>query len=421
MLQHLLKIIWHQRRQNGWIIAELFLVFVLLWYILDYFITFGYTASIDYSCDIRDTYQVRLATLPETSPQYLRPEDREPGATVADYRSLIDRIRQYPSVRHLSLSEMSAPYSPSYRNTSMGQDSASSRAVQVLVVEPSYFDVFRVCPLSGGTPAKLKEALTAHSLILSRKAAAAHFPDGKAQRQTIYYHDDEPVLYHIGDVCGPLKRDDYSREEESVYLLLSPSYLASQSEAALRELEISIRVDPGVDPHTFMTDFRRDMQQQLRAGNFLFYEIRSYEDLRHALYLNNGVADAVRYRIAFMIFLSVNIFLGIIGTFWFRNESRKAEIGLRMALGSSRRNILRMMIGEGELLLAVATLPALFVCLNLVKIEFPSTGMMNITLTRIALGLAATYLCMALVIALAAWYPAYLSSRIAPADTLRNE
>lgn len=128
MLQHLLKIIWHQRWQNGWIIAELFLVFVLLWYILDYFITFGYTASIDYSCDIRDTYQVRLATLPETSPQYLRPEDREPGATVADYRSLIDRIRQYPSVRHLSLSEMSAPYSPSYRNTSMGQDSASSRA-----------------------------------------------------------------------------------------------------------------------------------------------------------------------------------------------------------------------------------------------------------------------------------------------------
>lgn len=421
MLQHLLKIIWHQRRQNGWITAELFLVFVLLWYILDYFITFGYTASIEYACDIRDTYQVRLATVPETSPEYLRPDDREPGATVADYRLLVDRIRQYPPVRHLSLSEMSAPYTPNYRNSSLGQDSASSRPVQVLVVEPSYFDVFRVCPLSGGTPAKLKKALTEHSLILSRKAAAHHFPDGKAQGQTIYYHDRGPVLYRIDDVCGPLKRDDYSREEESVYLLLSLSYLAAQSEGALRELEISIRVDPGIDPHTFMADFRRDMQQQLRAGNFLFYEIRPYEELRHALYLNNGVADAVRFRIAFMLFLPVNIFLGIVGTFWFRNESRKAEIGLRMALGSSRRRILRMMIGEGELLLAVASLPALFVCLNLVKIEFPSVLMMDVTLPRIVLGLAGTYLCMALVIALGAWYPAWLSSRIAPADTLRNE
>lgn len=421
MVQHLLKIIWHQRRQNGWITAELFLVLVLVWYISDYFITFGYTASIDYACDIRDTYQVRLATVPETSPEYIRPEERESGAIVADYRSLIDRIRQYPSVRHLSISEMSAPYSPGYRNTSMGQDSASSRSTQVFVVEPSYFDVFRVCPLSGGAPDKLKEALTEHSMILSRKAAATHFPDGNAQGKTIYYHDDAPVLYRIGDVCGPLKRDDYSREEEAVYLLLSPSYLAAQSESSLRQLEISIRVDAGVDPHTFMTGFRREMQQRLRAGNFLFYEIRSYDDLRHTLYLNNGVADAVRFRIAFMLFLSVNIFLGIIGTFWFRNESRKAEIGLRMALGSSRRKILRMMIGEGELLLAVAAVPALFVCLNLVKIEFPSTAMMDITPLRVILGLAATYLCMALVIALGTWYPAYLSSRIAPADTLRNE
>lgn len=92
-----------------------------------------------------------------------------------------------------------------------------------------------------------------------------------------------------------------------------------------------------------------------------------------------------------------------------------------MAVGSTRRQILRMMIGEGWMLLTLATLPALAVCLNLTKAELLDTRLMEITFPRIAAGLIATYLFMAFIILLAAWYPAYLSSRIAPADTLRNE
>ena len=32
MIQHILKLIWNQRRQNGWLWAELLLVSVILWF-----------------------------------------------------------------------------------------------------------------------------------------------------------------------------------------------------------------------------------------------------------------------------------------------------------------------------------------------------------------------------------------------------
>jgi hypothetical protein len=37
-----------------------------------------------------------------------------------------------------------------------------------------------------------------------------------------------------------------------------------------------------------------------------------------------------------MAFLLINVFFGIVGTFWLWTENRRSEIGLRMAIGSSK-------------------------------------------------------------------------------------
>ena len=40
-----------------------------------------------------------------------------------------------------------------------------------------------------------------------------------------------------------------------------------------------------------------------------------------------------------MGFLLVNILLGIVGTFWFRTQHRRGELGLRVAVGSTRMGL----------------------------------------------------------------------------------
>jgi hypothetical protein len=64
MIKHLFKIIWNQRSGNGWIILELFLVFILLWYIVDFFTVLGVTATTPNGFEIKDTYLVKLSVRP---------------------------------------------------------------------------------------------------------------------------------------------------------------------------------------------------------------------------------------------------------------------------------------------------------------------------------------------------------------------
>lgn len=419
MIQHLLKLVWTQRRQNAWIVAELFIVFILLWYMMDFFITLGYTSSIENSYDIKDTYQVQLATIPESSPQYVRYEEGSQQAA-GNYLSILERIRQHPQVESVCVSNMSIPYCASYRDLGFSKDTSQMTTCHFLEVTPSYFEVFRIHPLAGGDPAQLTNALKEKNVIISRKFAQDEFPGEQAKGKTLYSNGNKGE-YQVGDVCGPLKRDDYRPEEYAVYMQLSNSDMAQMNEGTLAGLEISIRVKPGLNQREFILDFRQDMQEQLAVGNYMLYKVRSFDDLRYTLYLSDGRTDEMRYRVAFMLFLVFNIFLGIIGTFWFRNEYRKPEIGLRLAVGSTRSQILRMMIGEGWLLLSLVAIPAIIICFNLAKMEFIGTSIMHVTFFRIFSGLLLTYLFMALIIMLGAWYPAYLSSRIAPADTLRNE
>lgn len=423
MIRHLLKLIWKQRRLNAWIAAELFLVFLLLAYIMDYFITIGYASLMKNPYDIKDTYQVMLAVLPESSSKYIHYDEADrQQQVVADYLTVVDRIRQHPLVEQVSLSNMSVPYTGNYRSMPMGKDTASVHYCQMLEVSPSFFEVFRIYSRDGESPSDLANVFTDKSMIISRRMAEMHFPNREAKGQTINtYSEGKQEQYRVAAVLGTVKRDDYSREEAAAYIPLTPSAISGMNEQTLKSLDICIRVKPGMNSSEFKEKFLREMQQQLLVGNFLLYQITSFEEFRTTRYLVNGQTDAIRYRVSFMVFLLMNIFLGIVGTFWLRNEGRKSEIGLRMAVGSTRKQVLGMMIGEGWLLLTVVAVPAIILCVNLVKMEFVSTNIMGVTFLRVFSGLLLTYVFMALVIMLGAWYPAYLSSRIAPADTLRNE
>lgn len=87
--------------------------------------------------------------------------------------------------------------------------------------------------------------------------------------------------------------------------------------------------------------------------------IVSYKAVKYNMEAMDGTTNNIRMRSGgVMIFFLLNIALGIIGTFWFRNQARRNEIGLRMALGSSRNKLQAQYIAEAILLLTLAAIPA---------------------------------------------------------------
>ena len=129
-----------------------------------------------------------------------------------------------------------------------------------------------------------------------------------------------------------------------------------------------------------------------------------------------------------VLFLLVNVFLGLIGTFWFRTRRRRSEIALRMAMGSTRGGVFRLLIGEGLLLLALVTLPAMVVCYNVGMAEFTigrtsliSTWPIEWSVIRFLAGSLGAWLLIALMVVIGIWFPARQAMKIEPAEALHEE
>jgi len=157
------------------------------------------------------------------------------------------------------------------------------------------------------------------------------------------------------------------------------------------------------------------------VGNFSFDELVPFSQVREQLMGYLGVTKAIQYRVLLAVFFLLNLFLGVIGTFWFCIEHRREEIGIRMALGASRRKVRQWLLWESLFLFSIALLPALLVCLNLWRMELLSTEYMDLTAGRFLLDVVLALLLLVPVILLATWYPARRSAKIEPAEALHYE
>lgn len=132
----------------------------------------------------------------------------------------------------------------------------------------------------------------------------------------------------------------------------------------LQNMQLFIRVKPDA-VKDFARRFSSDMRDQLMLGPYFLGSIQSSDELMKV----NWPAEDLNGIYAITVFLILNIFLGIIGTFWYRTEARRSEIGLRLALGSTKQGVKLLIFGETVLLLFAASLVGVNICLNIGQTE----------------------------------------------------
>jgi ABC-type antimicrobial peptide transport system permease subunit len=168
-----------------------------------------------------------------------------------------------------------------------------------------------------------------------------------------------------------------------------------------------------------MDNFLSSINNQLTENN-LFVSQASPVSQRRELMIS-GNERKTKIKLSLTGFMLVNVFFGIIGTFWLRTQSRRSEIGLRVALGSSRRSLYRYMTTEG-LILLVLTLPIILIFVgNLALAGLLPTDRLPFVFWRFAAAGGAAYLLLVVMIWLGIRIPARRAARIAPADALHDE
>lgn len=411
MFSHILKLIINQWRGNLWILAELFISFICIWQVGNVFSSLLSHKLRDTGFDLEHVYRVTTAIREKDSPSY------DPDSPLTDnWKELVERVRRCPGVESVGLTSYTAfPYTGSTNGRAYFGDTTRTTALRGQLTP----DVIRVLHITSPSPEVdlVKETSTGQTCFLVSPQAMEQLYDKNTVRCRIYTKDERDKAYP-GILCSYLT-NEYAdnNDNRALWEIWSEGRIIEKN--ANKDLTMLIRVHPDAD-HDFRETFLSTMRAQLTAGNLSIVNLTRMEDYR--TYMLNLSSINLMYGAGYFLaaFFFICAFLGIIGTFWFRTESRTSEIGLRMALGATRRQVRWQMIGEGLMLLGIVWLPAVIVSYVLRTAVWDNETLLSDTVLFITLTAVTTVLLMLLIVA-GIWIPARQASRINPVDALHYE
>lgn len=416
MLSHILKQIWKNRKANGWIFAELVLVTAILWQILDvtYVDTKVYYSPSGYN--IENVWFFQLDNFGDNAPGYAGETD---GA--ADLIRLREQIALHPMVEEVAISFFSAPYSFGNSWTSLypidGDTLASQqKSFQVRRVTPEYFDVFRIVDADGKRIAP-ELARFENPIVISADMEKLFFPEenAKGKRAT----QDRTESMPIAAVCTPIRANDFEKSEACFYQCLKGNNLREFIQMfGNSSCELSVRMKKSFSQEE-INNLLIEMGDRLTVNNLYVYSAKEIKQQRKDII--GWKQDEIKKQHAIVTFVLVNVFFGIVGTFWLRMQSRKEEIGLRLAIGSSRQGIKSYLYKEGLLLLALTIPFTLIYLINLFYFDIPDTHQVSYSIVRFLATFGGTYLLIGSMIIFGISLPARKASRMQPAEALHYE
>ena len=403
-------------RGNTWLAIELLVVSVVMWFITDMLYCRIATYLEPRGFDISHCYLIEMGMLNEKSPDYVK---YSKGDEQKDVLELLNRIQHRPDVEAASLSINSYPYNGSNGSTSMQLQGDSVIISNWLIrrfVTPDFVRVFRYEGANGETPEQLAQMLEEGKFLASenvynhKKLGNRNLKDyvGKP----FHLHGDTTQTYTLGTALKTVRYDDFQQARNSYSMMQKIYWYRSY-------FELCVRVRPEHD-QDFIARLKADSESQYRIGNVFISNIRSFKDIRQSF--QQSQYNEMRNNFTGMAFLLVNIFLGLLGTFWFRTQQRKGEIALHKAHGATNGMVFTRLLSEGWLLLLIITPIALIIDFNLAHAELNSwRNGTTLEWDRLLFCGGISFALIALMIAIGIGIPARKAMKIDPAEALHNE
>jgi predicted permease len=280
-------------------------------------------------------------------------------------------------------------------------------------VTPGYFRVLQIPILQGRGFAEEERAGSSDYMILSKLLAARLFPDGDAIGQHIqiptyrpYYALDGPVYTVVG-VAGNVQNAGLSGQDEPEYYTLRRNHAEIWNGHCTLLLETAL-------PTSVIAPWVRSQIAQLDP--LAPVEIEPLDQTVSKL------ADRPRFETALLGFFAfcglLMAVIGLYGVTAFMAAQRTQEIGVRMALGATRWDILRLIASDGIRLIVLGGIPGLAAAV--IAAELLKSLLYNVGPHDPAI-YAAVALLLALVALAATLIPARAAMRVEPVVALRCE
>ena len=333
---------------------------------------------------------------------------------VAFWQQFLERVQTLPGVKSAAITMSLPPNQLFISNpfTVEGQGYDPNRATQLaeeLTISPDYFRALGVPMLSGRSFTETDRKTPV--VIINQTMARKYFPNQDPVGKRIQTGDPDPkspwetVIGVVGDV-------KYAGLDAPPTPTLYVPYTEEGWTGWSRDM--SIVVSTNVDPGSIASGVRSELAQI--DPNIPLAEVRTMNDL-----IDHSVGEQ-RFRTwllgAFSGLALILAGIGIYAVISHMASQRTREIGIRMALGAGRGEILKMILGQAGFLaligIGVGVLGALFL-----------TRLMRSLLFAVSTTDSVSFVVMCAVLALvaliAAYVPALRATRVDPMVALRNE
>jgi len=330
----------------------------------------------------------------------------------AYYDQVLERVRRLPGVQSAAVSDSLPPNSQSDADTFMieGQALAAGEtnpAVSDAVVGPGYFETMRIPLRRGRYFTDRDNQDSAPVAIVSESLARHFFPDRDPIGQRIKQSGpDYKVPYmEIAGVVGDVKYTGLQNETDAAYYM---PYRQNNG----RQMFLVVRSTLGV---AGLAPVLRRQIRSIDPG----VTLNAVSTMQNAL--DTDFAQPRFNTILLALFAGIALLLaavGIYGVIAYSVARRTHEIGVRMALGAGRANVLGMVMRQGARLALIGIalgLAGAFILTRLLStLLFGVSATDPFTFAAVALGLLAVAL-------LATFIPAHRATRISPVTALRYE
>ncbi len=327
------------------------------------------------------------------------------------FKQATDQIRSLPGVESVAAIN-TLPFDGPYSGTNLdieGQPklpSSQGLSTGVVVTDANYFQTMRI-PLKRGRLYTPQEAMEMrHVVVVNEAFAAENFPgqDPIGKRVAIYMKDEPPMTEIIGIVRN--------NKHKSLDSEVEPMAFWPHAELVYSQMTIVIRT-------------RGDSTAIAAAARNVIRQIDPDQPIGQVATLDVLMAKSVartRFNSTLLAIFSIVALImaavGIYGVMSYSVLQRTHEIGVRMALGAQRADVLRLMLKQGLILAIVGVAVGLAAALGLTRIiatllfEVPATD--KLTFAAVSMGLFA-------VTVFASYIPAWRATRVDPLVALRYE
>lgn len=388
MNKHIFKLIWKRKRKSMLLVLEITIAFLVLFAVF----TMSINNYVKYARDLGFEYKDVWVLLMNWKDE---PEESA--------REKIKMIKQHIALKSevtgVAISDATYPFSYAVIRTSVGDDLNAD----YVMCEPAFLEVLRISVQEGRTFTFEDDQKGINPVLLNKKLSDELFPDEDPIGK-IVQHDERQF-----EVVGMVGNYRYTTSfMENVPVIFHYYSIDDTSRSPLPY--ILMRVTPGTG-----TGFEAGLMKELGtmvAGWDI--EIDWLEDQRRLK--DSVIKTPIIILVVVSAFLIINVALGLFGLLWYNISRRKAEIGLRRAMGASVSRISRQFVGEIMWITTLAVVIGLFFA-----VQFPALGVFNLSGYIYTLAIVFSVILIYGITYLCSYSPSRQASHMQPAEALREE